>query len=121
MAVKKISYYCKASTLIETLMASVLSAISFTIALSIYLNVIQAGIHNTKETALDFIRKDIILQKGNLNNRVELVSINGVSIETRIEQYKGATGLRHIQYEVRDKKGKLILEKNFIYYNEMEK
>ena len=115
---KKLKYKLVATSLVETLIASVISAICFSVGLMIYINVLKSGFSNLKTEAKLYIEKDIQISIEQNKFKSENTFLEHFLLANSVEFYQKKDDLLIIKYLVKNSKGKTILEQNALKYIE---
>ena len=106
----------KGTTLVEVLVASIITAISFGIGLMIYTNVLHSNRSKQKtEISLLFEQhkyQTILKEK----YQSKIIHLENIEIQENITLYKNKNDLLHLNYKALNTKGEIILEKNYLKY-----
>lgn len=105
----------KSTTLVEVIIAMVIVGMSFTIGLSIYLNVLKSNVVNRKLKAIAVVQQmqvQTVLEKDYTAKSIE---DTGLSIVKTVEE--AGEGLFLIQYEV-SQNDKVLYQRNSLVYDE---
>lgn len=118
MVLKRNILKLKSATLVEVIVASVISAVSFAVGLMIYLNILHANRANLKTQIDLFIDQDIYYTNEERKYKSETSVLENVEIQKNISFYNQTDDVMLLNYQAINTKGKIILEKNVLSYLE---
>lgn len=105
-----LNHKLKAASLLETILALVITMLVFGIASMVYVNVLKSGITLSALTArqkLEVLAEETKRSKTFVS---ETVKEEGYTIEKSIEPYQGNTSLLKMELQVIDEQGKVLAE-----------
>jgi len=109
----ELKHKLKASTLIESIIAMVIIVVCFSVAVMIYVSVLDSDKQRVKLKAIQMLNEEATRIKNEKNFIDEQKAVNNWIINKKVEHYSGAdSSLYLLSLVVTDSTGKIIARRN---------
>lgn len=108
----KLNYHLKASTLIESLISMVLIVVCFSVAVMIYINVVDNDRQRTRLNAILILNEEALQIKKEKNFLDDEKTINNWILKKTVERYAETSNIYTLSLVIKDKEGKIIATRN---------
>ena len=102
----------KASSLIESLIAMVIIVVCFSIAVMIYVSIMDSDQQRKKMKAILWMNEEVIKIKRSANYIDNEINAKGWTLKKTVEQFEGTENVFVISLAVKDKEGETIAKRN---------